>query len=84
MASSGYYYDLYKKKKKVDSNEIAQMEYNLMKLESMKKGKIVTDDEYKRLTDEFGQSFIEKQIEKLDEYIESNNNKNKRTWFFML
>ena len=38
-----------KKKKKVDSNEIAQMEYNLMKLESMKKGKIVTDDEYKKL-----------------------------------
>ena len=38
-----------RKKKKVDSNEIAQMEYNLMKLESMKKGKIVTDDEYKKL-----------------------------------
>ena len=38
-----------KKKKKVDSNEIAQMEYNLMKLESMKKGKIVTDFEYKKL-----------------------------------
>lgn len=37
------------KTKKVDSNEIAQMEYNLMKLESMKKGKIVTDDEYKKL-----------------------------------
>ena len=38
-----------KKDKKVDSNEMAQMEYNLMKLESMKKGKIVTDDEYKKL-----------------------------------
>ena len=42
---------------------------------------LLTDDEYKRLTDEFGQSFIEKQIEKLDEYIESNNNKNKYSNF---
>ena len=36
-------------KKRVNSKDINQMEYNLMKLESMKKGKIVTDDEYKKL-----------------------------------
>jgi len=38
-----------KQKKNVSSKDIAQMEYNLMKLESMKKGKIVTEDEYKKL-----------------------------------
>lgn len=38
-----------KQKKNVGSKEIAQMEYNLMKLESMKKGKIVTEEEYKKL-----------------------------------
>lgn len=33
----------------LDSKEINQMEYNLLKLESMKKNKIVTDEEYKKL-----------------------------------
>ncbi len=37
------------KQKIVTQKDINQMEYNLMKLESMKKGKIVTDDEYKKL-----------------------------------
>ena len=36
-------------KKKVDAKEINQIEYNLMKLDSMKKNKIVTDEEYKKL-----------------------------------
>ena len=41
----------------------------------------LTDDEYKRLIDDYGENFIKEQIEKLDEYIESNNNKNKYTNF---
>lgn len=41
----------------------------------------LTDDEYKRLIENYGENFIKEQIEKLDEYIESNNNKNKYTNF---
>lgn len=41
----------------------------------------LTDDEYKRLIEDYGEEFIKQQIEKLDEYIESNNNKNKYTNF---
>ena len=41
----------------------------------------LTDDEYSRLINEFGEDFIKKQIELLDEYVESNNNKNKYTNF---
>lgn len=37
----------------------------------------LTTDEYTRLVNEFGEDFIKYQIECLDEYIESNNNKNK-------
>lgn len=41
----------------------------------------LTTDEYSRLVNEFGEDFIKEQIELLDEYIESNNNKNKYTNF---
>lgn len=41
----------------------------------------LTDDEYNRLVKEFGEAFIKQQIELLDEYVESNNNKNKYTNF---
>lgn len=41
----------------------------------------LTDSEYKNLIEEYGQDKINKQIELLDEYIESNNNKNKYTNF---
>lgn len=37
--------------------------------------------EYLRLREEFGEEFIQKQIELLDEYLEINNNKNKYTNF---
>lgn len=40
---------------------------------------LLTEDEYNKLVNEFGETFIQKQIEKLDEYVESNNNKNKYT-----
>ena len=42
---------------------------------------LLTEDEYNRLVKEFGKDFIEKQIEKLDEYLETNNNKNKYSNF---
>ena len=41
----------------------------------------LTDEEYNRLVQEFGKSFIDNQITLLDEYVESNNNKNKYTNF---
>lgn len=41
----------------------------------------LTKEEYERLVNEFGENFITKQINLLDEYIESNNNKNKYTNF---
>ena len=41
----------------------------------------LTTDEYLKLVNEFGEEFIKKQIELLDEYVESNNNKNKYTNF---
>lgn len=37
----------------------------------------LTISEYLRLREEFGEDFINKQIELLDEYVEMNNNKNK-------
>lgn len=37
----------------------------------------LTSDEYLRLVNEYGEDFINKQIEYLDEYVQSNNNKNK-------
>lgn len=41
----------------------------------------LTENEYKKLCEEFTKEFIDKQIEALDEYVESNNNKNKYTNF---
>ena len=41
----------------------------------------LTDDEYNRLINDYGKDIIERQIELLDEYVESNNNKNKYTNF---
>ena len=36
-------------KQKFEPKEINQMEYNLIKLEAMKKGKLISQDEYKKL-----------------------------------
>lgn len=56
-----------------------------IKKEKNKYGKFgrvkLTDDEYERLVKEFTKDFIDNQIELLDEYVESNNNKNKYTNF---
>lgn len=37
----------------------------------------LTPEEYSKLVDDFGEDFIKRQIEFLDEYVESNDNKNK-------
>lgn len=37
----------------------------------------LTQDQYNKLVEEFGNNYINQIIEKLDEYVESNNNKNK-------
>jgi len=42
---------------------------------------VLTDDEYARLVSDYGEEFVINQIVLLDEYIESNNNKNKYTNF---
>lgn len=42
---------------------------------------VLTDDEYTRLVSDYGEEFVINQIALLDEYIESNNNKNKYTNF---
>ena len=41
----------------------------------------LTDKEYNKLIEDFGEENLKKQIKYLDEYIESNNNKNKYTNF---
>lgn len=41
----------------------------------------LTKEEYQRLIDEYGEDFITDQIDLLDEYVESNNNKNKYSNF---
>lgn len=38
---------------------------------------LLTDDQYNALVSEYGKDFIDEQIELLDEYVESNDNKNK-------
>lgn len=39
----------------------------------------LSDKEYNKLVDDFGKDYLDQIINKLDEYIESNNNKNKYT-----
>lgn len=41
----------------------------------------LTQEEYDRLVNDFGEGFIKKQIELLDEYVEMNNNKNEYSNF---
>lgn len=38
---------------------------------------LLTLEQYDKLIEDFGKDFIDKQIDLLDEYVESNNNKNK-------
>lgn len=41
----------------------------------------LTDKEYNKLIEDFGKDYVDKQINLLDEYVESNNNKNKYSNF---
>lgn len=73
---------------RIEENRIEYKERNIKERKSTKKEKYgvygrieLTIDEYLRLVNEFGEDFIKQQIELLDEYIETNNNKNKYTNF---
>lgn len=44
----------------------------------------LTDQEYKKLEEEYGSDFIKEQIKCLDEYIETNNNKNKYSNYYLV
>ena len=61
--------EIYKEKKK------SYGEFNRIKL---------TDTEYNKLIKEYGEEFIKIQIDQLDKYVESNNNKNKYTNFYLV
>ena len=66
-------------------NEIEIENININNNKKNKYGKYkrikLTKEEYKRLIEEYGEDFINKQIDLLDEYVESNNNKNKYSNF---
>lgn len=64
------------------------IDYNSIEKENIKRKRfgnfnriLLTDIEYQKLVDEFGEDFINNQIRLLDEYIQSNNNKNKYSDF---
>ena len=68
-------------KNSIDKNSIDKKENIKRKKYGEFKRILLTDKEYQRLINEFGEDFIKEQIRLLDEYIESNNNKNKYTNF---
>lgn len=65
----------------VENKEINNKETKETKSTRHKYGKyqriLLTNDEYDKLCEEFGVDYIDKVIERLDEYVEENNNKNK-------
>lgn len=65
----------------VENKEINNKETKETKSTRHKYGKyqriLLTNDEYDKLSEEFGVDYIDKVIERLDEYVEENNNKNK-------
>lgn len=70
-------------KNRIDKNSIEEKKYIKEKKETYGTYKRVklTEDEYQKLVEDYGEETITKQIQLLDEYIESNNNKNKYTNF---
>lgn len=44
----------------------------------------LTNQEYDKLVEEYGKEYIDIQIQLLDNYVESNNNKNKYTNFYLV
>lgn len=69
---------LVKRHNKILNNKVLNNKYNIYG--EFKRIKL-TDEEYQRLIKDFGEDFIKNQIKLLDEYVESNNNKNKYTNF---
>lgn len=65
----------------VENKEINNKETKETKSTRHKYGKyqriLLTNDEYDKLCEEFGDDYIHKVIERVDEYVEENNNKNK-------
>lgn len=65
----------------VENKEINNKETKETKSTRHKYGKyqriLLTNDEYDKLCEEFGVDYIHKVIERVDEYVEENNNKNK-------
>lgn len=60
-----------------EKNSIEEYTHSAKKKYGLFKRILLTDEEYTKLINEFTQEFIDAQINKLDEYVESNNNKNK-------
>jgi hypothetical protein len=42
------------------------------------------DQEYTKIVEQYGKEYIDNQIQLLDNYVESNNNKNKYTNFYLV
>ena len=68
-------------KNRIEENSIDNKKENKKEKEPKEKygkyGRVkLTTDEYLRLVNEFGEDFIKNQIDLLDEYVETNNNKN--------
>ncbi len=69
---------------KVEPNVNVNVNVNDNKKKNIKKKKfgefgrvLLTEAEYEKLITDFGENFIKEQIKLLDEYVESNDNKNK-------
>ena len=74
--------NIYKREKELPDTPLEDSKKEEKKEPYGKYGRVkLKISEYLRLREEFGEEFIQKQIELLDEYIEMNNNKNKYTNF---
>lgn len=74
--------NIYKREKKLPNTPLEDNKKEEKKEPYGKYGRVkLKISEYLRLREEFGEEFIQKQIELLDEYLEMNNNKNKYTNF---
>ena len=74
--------NIYKREKELPDTPLEDSKKEEKKEPYGKYGRVkLKISEYLRLREEFGEEFIQKQIELLDEYIEMNNNKKKYTNF---
>lgn len=61
----------------ISNNNISNNIYNTKHKYGTNGRVLLTDEQYQKLVNEFGEEFIKEKIELLDEYIQMNNNKNK-------